>query len=260
MGKGTYTVNYGPLLELEPPRFRAVIGAIVMGTSALVERELHRCLPRDVLLATSRVPLREVSPQGILDMVRRLPEAGQILMEAGPDVMMVTSITDSCIHGSEIRNVVQQATGIPVMLPSGALVNCLRQMGSRQIALVSAFSAELAMVERMFFERHGFHVKVILTNALRSRMNPFSMYYLDYDKMTRAVQSTFRGGADVVLFDHPAIYFNDGVGRALEQLVQAPVLCGNEAVLYQCLSAVGADTEVLYISRYLNHERKEAVI
>lgn len=72
---------------------KAVIGMIVMGASAAVESEFHKNVPDHIQIATTRVPIGEVSYDGLKTMTNALPDAARLLMETCPDMIIVTNMT-----------------------------------------------------------------------------------------------------------------------------------------------------------------------
>ena len=79
----------------------ALIGLIVMGASASIEKEFHKNVPDQVQITTTRVPFGEVSYNGFLEVTRKCPDAAKLLMEAQPDVIAITSFLGGCIRGNE---------------------------------------------------------------------------------------------------------------------------------------------------------------
>lgn len=130
----------------------ALIGLIVMGASASIEKEFHKNVPDQVQITTTRVPFGEVSYNGFLEVTRKCPDAAKLLMEAQPDVIAITSFLGGCIRGNELVNTLQQMTGIPALMPSSEMVRVLRQIKARRIAIVSIFSNEFCLLERMFLK------------------------------------------------------------------------------------------------------------
>ena len=58
----------------------ALIGLIVMGASASIEKAFHKNVPDRVQITTTRVPFGEVSYNGFLEVTRKLPDAASLLM------------------------------------------------------------------------------------------------------------------------------------------------------------------------------------
>lgn len=116
-----------------------MIGFIMMGGSASLETQIHRKLPEGVEMVTTRVPFHNVSYKGLLEMVDKIPEAARLLAEARPNIIAVTSFTGSCIRGQEMVNVIQQATGIPAIVPAPEFVRVLRLIGAKRIAIATCF-------------------------------------------------------------------------------------------------------------------------
>lgn len=133
-----------------------------------------------VEVATTRVAFEEVSYLGLLSMVAQLPAAARLLLSARPRVFAIPSMTGSCIKGNEIINVIQQHTGIPTVVPSLEFVNALHALNAPRIALVSIFSVELNILEKLFFATHGIDVRHIIRIEEQIGSEPSQLVPIDY--------------------------------------------------------------------------------
>ena len=73
----------------------ALIGLIVMGASASIEKAFHKNVPDRVQITTTRVPFGEVSYNGFLEVTRKLPDAASLLMDAQPEYLIGADV--SCL-------------------------------------------------------------------------------------------------------------------------------------------------------------------
>lgn len=231
---------------------KAVLGMIVMGASASVEQEFHKSVPDAVQIVTTRVPIGEVSYEGLREMTDRLPDAARILMDARPDMIAITNMTGSCIRGNEMINILQQTTGVPILLPPFELVKALKLMGARRIAMASTFSRELNLVESMFFENH--EIQVVRTVSLKGcyEKDPYAIGRIDYEGIVETMTGADYADVDAVVFDHPVMNLNNGVGAELEAILPVPFLSINQVLLYSALQRVGESTDHLFISKFLD--------
>ena len=230
---------------------KAVIGMIVMGASASVEREFHKSVPDRIPIVTTRVPLGEVTYDGLLEMTNRLPDAARILMDARPDMIVITNMTGSCIRGNEMVNTLQQTTGVPILVPPFEFVKALKLIGAKRIAIASTFARELNLAESMFFENHGIQVIRIIGIREHIDKDPYAIGYIDYEAIVETMKQYDYSDVDAVIFDHPIMNLNTGVEQELEAVLPVPFFSINQVLLYSALQRVGEPTDHLYISKFL---------
>ena len=232
---------------------KAVVGMVVMGASASVEQEFHKSVPDQVQIVTARVPLGEVSYEGLREMTDRLPEVVGILMGARPDMIAITNMTGSCIRGNEMVNTLQQITGVPVLLPPFEFVQALKLIGAKQIAIASTFARELNLVERLFFENRDIQVTDIINLRERYDKDPYTIGEIDYEAIVETMMGRDYSGVDAVIFDHPIMNLNTGVEKELEKILPVPFFSINQVLVYSVLERIGESTDHLYISKFLKN-------
>ncbi len=236
---------------------KAVIGMVVMGASGSVEQEFHKSVPDQVQIVTSRVPLGEVTYDGLREMTNRLPETVGILMGARPDMIVITNMTGSCIRGNEMVNTLQQITGVPILLPPFEFVKALKLIGAERIAIASTFSRELNLVERLFFENRGIQVTDILNLREKFDKDPYTIGEIDYEAILESMRGRDYSGVAALIFDHPIMNLNTGVEKELEKILPVPFFSINQVLVYSALERIGESTDHLYISKFLKNRGRE---
>lgn len=216
--------------------FKFIIGLIVMGASASIEREFHRRVPEDVGIVTTRVPFKNVSEQGLLDMIDALPAASRILIEARPDVIAVTSASGSYMKSQEIVNTIQQATGVQTVVPSLEYVKILKSIQARNIALISSMGQELQLLERMYYFQRGITMDKIINIEGPVNYDPFSAQNLNYETMIKSVKEQDFTGIDAVVFDHPLVNLNSEGGRRMMEYIPVPALSMVDVLIQSSLA------------------------
>lgn len=228
-----------------------MLGLITVNEASTLEDQFRRCLPGQVNMATVHVPFREVSYQGLVEMIRHIPAAARTLAESHPDVIAVACFTASCIRGNEIVNTVQQTTGIPAIVPSLEFVRILRLLGAKRIAVVTCFASELRITEQLFFHSNQITVtKFIETDSLQS--DPVHVNDQDCDRLLKALRQTDLSGIDALVIDLPAFYIDLEFQRQLDEFISVPVLTQLRVLLWSTLERVGASREGHYLTRFLS--------
>lgn len=231
---------------------KAIVGAIMMGGSASIESWMHRNLPEQIEMATTRVPLNEVSSKALLEMIGRLPEAARILNEAHPDVILITSFTGSCLKGQEMVNVIQQTTGVPALVPSMEFLATLERLKAKKVALITGFEPELSMLERLFFLENGIEVLWTLEVEATRDLDPFVFSEVGMRPVLDAFRQADFSDVDAVLVDMPTFMITGQVRDILRASGDAPVLSMPEVMLWSTLHRMGASREHLYLSQFLD--------
>lgn len=228
-----------------------MLGVIMMGGSASLETQFHRNLPENIEMATTRVPLRDVSYQGLLEMNEKIPDAARILAEARPSVIAVATFTGSCIRGSEMVNAIQQTTGIPAIVPSLEFARVLHLLRARRIALVTRFSSELRILERVFFQNNLIEIAKVVEVPPLQQADPFEVSRIDYSVLMERLRQADLSGAEAVLIDLPTCVLPPELQEELDHFIHVPVLTLMRVLLWSALKVIGAPTEGLYLHRYL---------
>lgn len=216
--------------------FRFVIGLIVMGASAGIEREFHRRVPDDIGIVTTRVPFEDISEQGLLKMIEKLPEASLLLLEAKPDVIVVTSASGSYMKSEEIINTIQQTTGVPVIIPSMEYVKILKSIHAGKIAIISTLGQELQLLERMFYHNRNISVDKIISVEGVKTYDPYSVRNLDKESILEKIKETEFSDMEAVIFDHPLINLNSSWGTEVKKYIKIPMLSLIDVLIESALS------------------------
>lgn len=233
--------------------FKLVVGLIVMGASASIEREFHKNLPEDIGIVTTRVPFHNISEHGLIDMVAALPAAAKLLAEARPDLIIVTSSTGSYLKGNEIVNIIQQATGIPVLTPAMVFIDMLERLGAKKIGFISILGQELFLIEQMFYYRHDIVVARSMNIGTLIDVNPYILPGVDVDTLTAAIQEQDFGDVAAIIFDHPTFYTTPQVAERLNCCLDVPLLSMVDLLIKAILDKTGEDSSNLYISGFLKN-------
>ena len=230
---------------------KSVIGVLIMGGSARLETYLHRSLPQNIEMATTRIPFASVSSEGLVEMIDAIPDAARILSEALPDLVVVTNFTASCLKGKEMCNMIQQAAGVPALVPCTEFVEALRLLNAKNIAVVSAFSPELNLLEKLFFYEHQINVCAFHHVECMSPNDPVAVSFIETEQVMHTLRTADFSGVDAILIDVPIFLLTTEVQQALSALTKRPVLTMAEILLWSCFRRLGAPCGDLYLSRFL---------
>jgi maleate isomerase len=144
------------------------IGLLVPSSNSTVEVEFYRALPDDVSLHVGRLPITQVNPESIEGMVDPLAAEAKKLASADVDVIVLGAAAPSFLKGMgydrEVSQRIAQATGKPATTASTALLQSLKALGVRRIALGTAYSTKVNAIAIDFLTANG--IEVVKTECL----------------------------------------------------------------------------------------------
>ena len=138
------------------------IGLILPSSNSTMEPELYQMLPKDCTLHSARMRLREVTVKALSAMEKEAAEAARELSDA-----QVSAVTYGCTSGSLFRGVghdrrIESKLGkiakAPCVATSGAVVDSLRAMRVRKVAVATPYSKEVNDLEEKFLTASNFEV------------------------------------------------------------------------------------------------------
>ena len=138
------------------------IGLLVPSSNTTVEPEFYRALPADVSLHVGRLPIEQVTPDRVAEMVDPLETEAKKLASANVDVIVLGAAAPSFLKGRgydrEVAGRIEQATGKPATTASTALLASLDALGVRRIALATAYSSRVNDIAIAFLAANGIDV------------------------------------------------------------------------------------------------------
>lgn len=228
-----------------------VVGIIsVTGSSCTgLEQEYQKGFPENVQVVMSYAPLEKVSYDELMRFMDALPQAAEEFGECAPDLLIVPSMTGSCIRGHEIVNMLEQYCGIPVIVPSLELVKVLKELNKDLISIVSAFGVELGLLEQLFFRNHGIKVDSIVSVYDNPDGDRLRIENIDSRTVLGAVEEADFQSAQAVVFDSPT-YQLDSIREEIKAHIKRPVLSVNQVLIYSALKRLGLSVEDNPIAEY----------
>ncbi|WP_294622109.1 arylmalonate decarboxylase [uncultured Roseovarius sp.] len=232
---------------LAQPRFdaglnaRAKIGFVLIPNEQTIEPEMTRLMPQGVGAYFSRVVMpREISTESLGQVRGSLAEtAARILPDDGLDVVAYACTSGTVALGEDVTHaeLSRAVPGAKATSLAGAVRKALAAMGVKRLVLGSPYIEELNANVVRFLEKAGFEVLAAHGMGLQydtemTRVAPD--YIADY---ARAID---RADADAVLLSCGALRSIEVVDQ-IEQELGKPVICSNQALLWDCLRLAGVN-------------------
>ncbi len=222
--------------------WRARLGLIVPPTNTANEAEWNRVVPDGITVHSTRMPLHAQSDRPVQDddaIAVDLRRAAGDVAQAG-----VAAIAYGCTAGSmtvpldRLPQIIHTATGIPGVTTAGAIVEALRAVGARHVALAGPYHDAMIEHEAAFLSMLGFRVTAKRglgigasgpADFVRLRtVAPAQVYALARATVVAGTDALFLACTDLATL---------AVVDALEADLGIPVITSNQATLWATLRA-----------------------
>jgi len=121
--------------------------------------------PEGVSFHFSRMPIGDLSVDGLRKMGETAEEKGRELAAAGVDLLVYGCTSGSFVegkaHDEKISSDLEEATGIPALTSSAAVSRALEAFSIDSFAIATPYSEELNERQKIYFESSGLTVTAI---------------------------------------------------------------------------------------------------
>jgi maleate isomerase len=215
------------------------LGVIIPSSNTTIEQEFSATpYGSSISLHIARIPLSNVTVEGLSAMEEETEAAARLLKDADVD-----AIAYACTSGSLIKGVGQDAAlakkifrvvNCPVVVTSTAVVNALKKLGAHKIALATPYIEEINKKEVDFLFQSGF--EVVNTQALCIKEN-LKIGRLTADDAVALATRADSCLADAVFISCTNFATFNAISK-LETKLKKPVISSNSATLWAALNAL----------------------
>lgn len=223
----------------EGTHWRAQLGFIVISTDLVMEENIFRLAPEGV--GTSVARLRTATECNVASLgahIDGMAEAASILQPgARPDVICYACTSGSIVIGED-RVMAEIKRGAPWAEPSTlvtGVVNALRSLEARKIVVATPYLDEINAMEADFLADKGFDVLDIQGLNVEDGE---AMGRITRECLKEFALSIDRQDADAIFFSCGGIRTID-VLQEIEDAAGKPVVCSNQAMMWDCLRRAG---------------------
>lgn len=222
---------------------RGRIGLVTLASDAGVLPEYQRLMPPGVAVypAPILLPRGEVTPEALDEMLAddSLERAAALLRWTEVGAVVFACTTGSLVHGvgwdRALVARLEGAAGVPATTTATAVLEALRVVGARTVAVATPYLDSLNAIERRFLEDSGFAVSAIAglqcgTDAEIGRLSP-----ADAEALVAAVDSP---AADTLFVSCTNWHCLEAVPR-IEADRGKPVITSNLAGAWAALRLLG---------------------
>lgn len=230
------------------------IGLVVPSSNTTVETEMPELLGRhasaDFSFHASRMRMAKVTPAGLAAMNAQRERCIMELGDADPDVILYACLVALMAAGpgehQRVESLVaeQLATGgseAKVRSSAGALVEGVRALGAKRVALVTPYMRPLAEKVVEYIEAEG--IEVADWRALEVEDNR-EVGQIPGDRVMEAARSLDLTGVDAVIISACVQMPSLPLVEAAEQELGLPVLSAATAGVYSILRAIGEPIDI----------------
>ena len=219
--------------------WRAKIG-LITPMSENAEHAFHIYAPEGVSFASMKINFPGPTPEGLLVLTDQLEQTAAAYKGYGLDLVVFGCTSGSCIQGvgwdQECIRRIERACGIPGLTTSTAVLEGLRALGSRKVAVLTPYPEATNRAEKKFLEDNGFEV----TSILGMDMGPYcrekglGFEYADEYFLYQNAMAMDLKGADTFFLSCMGLTTMEIVG-ALETAMGLPVVTSHQATLWSAL-------------------------
>lgn len=225
--------------------WRARLGLILPLDNAVMEPELYAQGLPGISYHTIRLSTTERT-----EMPGNGVQLARGFLETGVDAIVYACAETAFLKGVEgnawIAGEITRTTGLPAVTAMSAMVDGVRAVGARRIALVTPYTPPREQAMIAFWERMGVRVVSSLSRDFNAELkDPREWYPTNLQPVSTAYQMARRVDrpeADAVVISATNFRTLEMVGQ-LEQDLGKPVITSNQAILWRTLGLLGLPLE-----------------
>jgi len=222
--------------------WRGRIGIIIPSSNTTCEPEFQTMAPEGISVHTARVFNPEVKNEAekesaILQMNREIERAAREVASVAPAVIVYGCTTGSFLKGpgydQEVEQKITSKTGIQALTTTTAVVEAIKALSLKKIAMATPYTSGTASKERDFLEKVIPGLKVVIeknleliSNLARGNLFPFTAYQAVKEIVTPEVEGVFISCTNWRTIE---------IIEMLEKDLGKPVVTSNQASLWLAL-------------------------
>jgi maleate isomerase len=230
---------------------RAKIGLVLVPNEQTIEADFVRHLPEGVGVHCQRANIpSEITDESLALLKGEIANAAStILPYDGLDIVAMASTSGTIAVGESAAEteLARGAKGAKTSTIAGAIKRALRTMNIKRLAVITPYTDDVNAKLKAYFEAAGFeivsfHGMQLQYDAEMIRVSP--EYLIELSKAHDTPD------ADALLLSCSALRSIEVI-ETLEEQLQKPVFCSNQALMWDCLRKLGLDDKVPGLGRLL---------
>jgi maleate isomerase len=230
---------------------RAKIGYVLLATEQTVEEDVMRLTPPGVGVHFTRAAIPDsITAETLADQAPELGEAAALILPDGSlDVICYACTSGSLVIGEE-RVFAELARGAPGAKTTSLItgvIRALRALGARKLVVATPYLDEINALEADYLEAAGFELLDIQGLNIERDSD---MVRVTPDFIAEFAASLDRPDADAVFVSCGALRTLDVV-ESLERQLAKPIVCSNQAMIWDTLRLAGIGDRIPGYGRLL---------
>jgi maleate isomerase len=234
---------------------------IVPSINSIAEPDFRRLAPAGVEFFATRLSLPNGNPEELRLMAGQASSAASLLADMAPDLVLfhctaATMVADTS-RAETITTDIARAARCTALATSQAVLDALRSLGARSVALIAPYMPDVVDGEAAFLETNGIAVPARVPLALSA---PEFVGIEPARWRELAVAAAAESDADAIFLSCANVRTLDVVDE-LERELGRPVITSNQAAFWAALRATGVEDAIAGGGRLLqiaNDARRQA--
>lgn len=215
------------------------LGVIIPSSNTTVETEFSATLHgSEVSLHYTRIPLKEVTVKALEDMEQQIVSAAELLRDAGVDLVVFACTSGSLVKGLGydllIAQEISKAAGCPAVTTSNAVVDTLKTLKAKKIALATPYIKQVTDKEIDFLTKNGFEVVSNQSLGIKENLKIGKLTLQDAHDIAERANSKLADAVFVSCTNFRTFEALPSLERKLAKLV----VSSNSATLWAALKAL----------------------
>lgn len=218
--------------------WRAKIG-LITPMSENAEHAYHIYAPEGVTFSSMKITFPGPTPEGLMILTDQLEETAAKYRGYKLDLVVFGCTSGSCIKGAgwdqECIRRIERASGWPGLTTSTAVLESLRALGCKKVAVLTPYPDDINQAEKQFLEDNGFEVTTIVGMDM-SQFDDNGLEFEDADEYFLYQHAVHMGlkGADVFFLSCMGLTTMEIIDP-LETAMGMPVITSHQATLWSAL-------------------------
>lgn len=242
------------------------LGLLVPASDMVSEVDFHNHLPTSVVFYTARLHQPPNSGIGTAEnyqgLVDSAPDAARSVALANPELLVYSCTSGSFFKGPnwhrELSTQIEEASGIPTITTSTALITALAALEARTIFMASPYPDSVNQAEMNFLKSHGFKITAVLSFGCTKSKEIFAITPEKIIEAVLARRSEVKQN-DVLFLTCTGLRAVDVV-ETLERELDLPVITSNSTALWLAMSRLGVDTRNVKAGRLFQRTPKSGLL
>jgi len=238
--------------EITPVNPRARLGFIIPSSNRMVEPQLQRYCPADVVPHFNRIGMTNRHKAPLEDLLPRILLAAELLGDSKCDVTVLqctgTSMSGGLDKEREVISAIERVTGKPAASTASSILDAFHALDVNRLVFVSETPQEGHEKKLAFLKEAGLTIISDKAMGLAGSdiycSTPASFWFEN-------VKALRNDRADAYFISCANIHSIDVI-NVLEEALDRPIITSNQAALWSSLRLAGLNDNILSLGRLFN--------